>query len=185
MTTLLEMLRSVDPSLGFLAIEAGDRDGEFIRMEDLIQAWRRDGLTVRVVRGDKMRTLEGLFDEFAAAWQFPLFFGRNKDAFDDCMRNLPQVSGRGLIVVIVKPDEVLAEEGLRELEWLVRTLTSAAAAWGEPIESGEWWDRPAAPFHTVLDIHTRAGARAVERWAQAGASLSSPMRGPSSEAHSR
>lgn len=47
-----------------------------------INGWRDSGLVVRTVRGRKMRSRQGLFDEFAAALQFPLYFGENADAFD-------------------------------------------------------------------------------------------------------
>jgi hypothetical protein len=41
------------------------------------------GLTVRMTRGRKMRTVDGLFDEMAAALQFPCYFGANWDAFSE------------------------------------------------------------------------------------------------------
>ncbi len=118
-----------------------------------------------------MRALEGVFDEFAAAWQFPPYFGQNKDAFGDCIDNLELTPGKGFVVVVVSPDEVLAGEPSHELEWLVRALNSAAAEWGTPIELGEWWDRPAVPFHVVLDVSGATGVHAIERWVRAGAQL--------------
>ena len=53
-----------------------------------VMGWAEAGLTVRVVRGRKMRNLPGLFDEFSAALQFPLYFGENEDAFDECIADL-------------------------------------------------------------------------------------------------
>jgi hypothetical protein len=167
----LDALHTVDPAQVFLAVDAGDRDREFIKVGDLIQTWGREGLTVRAVRGDKMRALEGVFDEFAAAWQFPLYFGRNKDSFGDCLENLSPTPGKGFVVVVVNPEEVLADEPAHELEWLVRALKSAATEWGTPIELGEWWDRPAAPFHVILEVSGATGAHAIDRWSRVGAQL--------------
>ncbi len=36
--------------------------------------WSSQGAVVRWLRGDRMRTVDGLFDEFAASLQFPWFF---------------------------------------------------------------------------------------------------------------
>ncbi|MBZ5733303.1 barstar family protein [Nocardioides sp. TRM66260-LWL] len=131
--------------------------------------WAEAGLTVRVVRGRKMRTVEGLFDEFASALQFPLYFGENEDAFDECiseLENLPR--GEGFVVIVTEPDQVLADAGGAALEWLAQSLGSATEEWSRPVELGEWWDRPAVPFHVVLagqqDEITLAGAT----WSTAG-----------------
>lgn len=71
--------------------------------------------------------------------------------------------------MITEPDQVLADAGADELRWLLDALESAGATWSQPVELGEWWDRPAVPFHVVL-----AGERAVidsaaRRWTSAGA----------------
>ncbi|RAW17652.1 barstar family protein [Phytoactinopolyspora halophila] len=132
--------------------------------------WVESGLTARTVRGRKMHTLQGLFDEFAAALQFPLYFGENEDAFNECIAELETLpAGEGYVVTITEPDQVLADAGDEPLGWLARSLESAAEEWAQPVELGEWWDRPAVPFHVVL-----AGARhvielAARRWSSAGA----------------
>lgn len=45
------------------------------------------GVEVRTIAGARTKTLDALFDAFAEAWHFPPWFGRNRDAFDDCMRD--------------------------------------------------------------------------------------------------
>ena len=135
-----------------------------------VLGWVAAGLTARVVRGRKARTLTGLFDEFSAALQFPLYFGENKDAFNECITDLEALpAGDGYVLAITEPDQVLADAEADELQWLAGALESASAAWSQPVELGEWWDRPAVPFHVVL-----AGERAVidsarRRWMSAGA----------------
>ena len=42
---------------------------------------------------EEFRSVAAVFDEFAAAFQFPYYFGRNKDAFDECMRDLDEFVG--------------------------------------------------------------------------------------------
>jgi hypothetical protein len=45
------------------------------------------GVEVRIIDGARTKTLDGLFDAFAEAWQFPQPFAHNRDAFDDWMRD--------------------------------------------------------------------------------------------------
>lgn len=131
--------------------------------------WAESGLVVRVVRGRKMRSLPALFDEFAAAFQFPLYFGENTDAFDECISDLdwaPTVAG--YVVLITEPDQVLADAEAHELGWIVGSFTSATQEWAQPIDRGEWWDRPAVPFHVVLAGEGDVVERAARVWATVG-----------------
>jgi RNAse (barnase) inhibitor barstar len=46
------------------------------------------GFEVRTIDGVHNKNLDALFDASAEAWHFPPWFGRNRDAFDDVMRDL-------------------------------------------------------------------------------------------------
>jgi hypothetical protein len=46
------------------------------------------GIELRTIDGAHTKTLDALYDAFAEAWHFPPWFGRNKDAFNDFMRDL-------------------------------------------------------------------------------------------------
>ena len=139
---------------------------------DTAAGWTSSGLTVRVVRGRKMRGYPGLFDEFAAAWQFPWYFGENSAAFDECLADLSWLpSPAGYALVVNSPAQVLADTDDDGLSWLVGSLTRAAAAWATPIELGEWWDRPAVPFHVILQCPATELDEVRDRWASAGADV--------------
>ncbi|MFE3446330.1 barstar family protein [Nocardia sp. NPDC059180] len=88
------------------------------------------GFRVRELRGKKMRTVAGVFDEFAAALQFPYYFGNNKDAFDDCLRDLDDCLGsaEGYVVVVRDAGQVLADAP-GEYEWLAEALSETADYW--------------------------------------------------------
>lgn len=144
-------------------------EGDRQAVESAVAGWVESGFTARTVRGRKMRTLAGLFNEFASALQFPLYFGENEDAFYECiaeLENLP--AGEGYVVTITEPDQVLAEAGADALVWLARSLESAAETWGLPVELGEWWDRPAVSFHVVLAGERDVIELAARRWSEAG-----------------
>lgn len=158
-------LMKVDAEFRPLLFE-GDRQ----EVGSAVAGWVESGLSARVVRGCKMRNLDGLFDEFAAALQFPLYFGENWAAFDECVADLETLApGEGYVVTITDPDQVLLDGADQELRLLADSLESAATGWSQPVELGEWWDRPAIPFHVVLAGPRESLERAARRWSAAGA----------------
>ena len=52
-------------------------------------------LSVKLLRGDKMRSWQALFDEISAALQFPYYFGENLNAFDECVADIEWLNARG------------------------------------------------------------------------------------------
>lgn len=108
------------------------------------------GFMSRTLRGDKMRTAEGLFDEFAAAFQFPGYFGRNWNAFDECLGQMDYVDpGKGIVILIYRPDELLADDP-KDRTVFSEVLTDLSEEYSKAINFGEWSDRPALPFHVVF-----------------------------------
>jgi hypothetical protein len=155
----------------FLLLEADASTGA-----EMSGGWRDAALTVRTVRGRKMRTVEGVFDEMAAALQFPYYFGENWDAFDECLSDMDWMPmDAGVVVVVSEPGEVLVDAGGAELGVLVRTIVRAGSVYSRPIETGEWWDRPAVPFHVVLQSSPFHAAAVRARWRAAGAVIPASM----------
>jgi Barstar (barnase inhibitor) len=76
------------------------------------------GVELRSIDGAHTKTLDALFDAFAEAWHFPPWFGRNKDAFNDFMRDLDNMvdtaTGRspvpGYLTYITDAHLLLAEQ---------------------------------------------------------------------------
>lgn len=89
-----------------------------------------DGFAVRELRGSRMRTIRGVYDEFAAAFQFPYYFGANRDAFDECLRDLDESLGAapGYLAVIRNSTELLADQPA-EREWFAAAMRDGAAYW--------------------------------------------------------
>jgi hypothetical protein len=115
-----------------------------------VARWGDRDLTVRVVRGRAMRTLSGLFDEFAAVLAFPPYFGKNKDAFDECLADLEDLSPEGLVLVLTEPHQILIDADEVDLRWFLEVLRTASDELARSIGLGEMWDRPAVPVHVVL-----------------------------------
>lgn len=116
-----------------------------------------DGIVVREVRARKMPTIGAVFDEFAAAWQFPYYFGENKDAFDECMRDLDEFVGRarGYVVVVRDCAELLRDERA-ELDWFFDAMAFYTDEWANLAEP--------AVFRVVLQ--TEPGSSAPVRAAR-------------------
>jgi hypothetical protein len=120
-----------------------------------------------------MRTVDALFDEMAAALQFPHYFGENWPALDECLSDLDWLpGGAGTVVLLVEPGEVLVDAHEAELGAFVRAIVHAATTYAGPIDRGEWWDRPAVPFHVVVSVLPDEAESLRRRWSGAGAVIS-------------
>ena len=64
-------------------------------------------VAARRLRGDKMKTSAALFDEMAAALQFPPYFGENWDALEECLADLEWLHADTVILVILDAGHVL------------------------------------------------------------------------------
>jgi hypothetical protein len=101
----------------------------------------------RVIRGRKAMTKAALFDEFAAALQFPCGFGENWDAFDECLADLEWLPADAYAILITSAARLLEKEPA-ELPVLLQILDGAAQAWSRPVEGQ--WPRPPRAFHVIL-----------------------------------
>jgi hypothetical protein len=99
---------------------------------------------VRMVRGKNMMSPAALFDEFAAALQFPCYFGNNWNAFDECIADLEWLPGQHYIIAIVDASQVLRDEPV-ELEVFFRIMRSVAR---------EWRDKRGRGFQVMLQCTT-------------------------------
>ncbi|MGW0712964.1 barstar family protein [Streptomyces sp. NPDC002643] len=69
-----------------------------------------DGVpTPKEVRGSRCRTSEGLFTEWALVLGFPDHFGRNWDAFRDCLRDAV-ADAEPKVIIVREAGELLADE---------------------------------------------------------------------------
>lgn len=135
----IDVDRLLSPSGGHALALAAASPGEVAVLRYRLPA---RGCVVRELRGRKMATVSALFDEFAAALQFPYYFGENKDAFDECMRDLGDFLGvaTGYILVIRDCERVLSAEA-DQRAWFYEALRLYAR---------EWEARGSAVFRVVL-----------------------------------
>ncbi|MGI5221288.1 barstar family protein [Nocardia sp. CA-290969] len=111
-------------AIGTVAVDAAEFSGVRFQAESM-------GYRVFELRGTRMRTLGALYDEFAAALQFPYFFRPNKDSFDECMWDLFDTAdhpGSGYLLAIRDAGELLAAEP-HEREWFAEAIDDYSTVW--------------------------------------------------------
>lgn len=126
------------------------------RFTDFMWKLRQElGPTALVVqlRGCKMETEVGLFDEISASLQFPYYFGENWDALDECLADLSWFEFKSVVVCILGAERVLRSEA-EQLPKFVALLCRTAQYWTTPVSKGDSWDRPSIPFHIVIHTST-------------------------------
>jgi len=139
------LLRPEGPWLhAFVAPQTDAWDFVMLRLQQLGGA----RLACRTIRGNKSRTKQSLFDEFAAALQFPCYFGENWDAFDECINDLEWLCAEAYVLLIVNSTHLLEGEPAEQVDLFLQTLASAGREWSKPVD-GEF-ARKARPFHVLL-----------------------------------
>jgi hypothetical protein len=141
--------------------------GDFQAVRRRVSAWMTDS-RVRAVRGWKTRTWDGLYDEFEAALQFPLYFGRNLDALDESLAE-PEYTGvpDARVCVIAGANDLLADQS-HELERLCGALIAARSRVSVS-RDGLAESSPGA-LSFVLELTSEIGST-LNAWSRAGAKL--------------
>jgi IS1 family transposase len=161
------LLAPVPPWAHLLACEAGELDRAVGRFKSLHP--RRHDVIVRIMRGYRSRTKSELLSEWAAALQFPWYFGHNWDAFHECIRDMAWLSASSYVYVIEQSDMLLKREAHR-LTTQIEIFASSAVEWAEYGEGGPQWRRNTL-FHVVFQCKPALADATRDRLAAAGAQL--------------
>ena len=125
-------------------------------LANLLAKLRREtGADVRLVRAPKMGSGPQLFDEMAAAMQFPWYFGDNWDAFDECINDLEWISARHIIVGVTDASRLLADDSNEARRALAVIITEAATRHAE---------RGARSLHFVFQVPDQEGSQVLTDW---------------------
>jgi hypothetical protein len=92
-------------------------------LDELVRTPPR-GTAVRTVRGHRCSSKQRTLQEWAAALQFPSWFGENWDAFDDCVRDLDWMNSRRVVVIVTRADAMLPKS-TRDFATLIDILLTA------------------------------------------------------------
>lgn len=118
------------------------------------------GFVLKILRGSKCRTREGLFSEFARVLSFPEYFGHNWDALEECLADLEWLPAKGYVLVFTDADEVLPEDE-EDYETFLEVISDAGEAWGTG-QAGMGMSR-GIPFHVIFAV-TEQGRQKRAHW---------------------
>lgn len=130
------------------------------------RGFRRAAPVVRIMRGTRCQNVDRLFQEWAAALQFPYYFGHNWDAFDECLADLNWLPANSYTFFLTKTHLLLPNSDDDFLTF-TRVLDGVAkermATSPEPRLSP-----PIAPFRVVFHTEPEHGADLRDRLQRAG-----------------
>ncbi len=139
-------------------------EGEFATRYMRLKADYPDAGIYRL-RGRKMQTLSGLFDEMGAALQFPYYFGENWAALWDTLTDLDWLRADDYLLLFCDAQRVLIDEQEWALAKLLDTLVEVHAAWRGPADSpGPKW----VSFRFILQCPPDAEAALWQRLVAVG-----------------
>jgi len=130
----------------------------------------------RRLRGNKMRIIQGLMDEFAAALQFFDGFGENWTALKECLDYLDEwMPADAYVLVVERSEELLAEESPDQMIALLKTLHEVGDWWSKPVVNNDRFNRRAIPFHVLLNV-SDGGTVIAERIVELAKEAQVPVR---------
>jgi hypothetical protein len=132
--------------------------------DDLRRAVEQAGpgrVAARLIRGRKSATAHALFDEAAAALQFPYYFGENWDAFFDCVTDLEWLRADAVVLLFADAQQLLAKAAAKDVERFVTVLN----------ETSRHWSEAGRAFHVLLQTTADEEAATHKRWQAAGLAL--------------
>ena len=146
----LKNLLTVSSPPYFLVAEGSSYDiSDVLRKITYDLNWSID---YRKVDGKRMDSLEGIFNEFSAAYQFPEYFGHNLDAFDECMNDLDWINANAFVLLLMNFDEMIVNNKAEDIKILIKTLFNTCLNWKDGSEDG--FQKSGTPFHIIFHTNT-------------------------------
>lgn len=135
----IDHVRSIQPPyVELLALKKGQTYADHIGPPS--------GFVVKEFHGRKCRTKAGLLGEFARVLDFPSYFGKNWDAFEDCLTDLQWLPAPGYLFIVTDAEQVLPDHD-EEYEIFIQILEESGKVWGTEQDV-----RPEIPFHVLLAV---------------------------------
>ena len=97
-------------------------------VDSLKALWTRSGIQVYDIQGAAIQSKLELLDAMAATLDFPDYFGRNWNAADECLRDMPWVSGQRVVLLVRDARRLMGNETV-EFDIFLDVVTDAAELW--------------------------------------------------------
>lgn len=105
-----------------------------------------------ILDGNRMTSFREFHDEIATVLHFPNYYGRNFNALSDMLTDLSWLEVKSFLCLVKNGERLLCTETILDIDAFTGLLNEVGKEWSKPIEIGEWWDRPAVPFHWVFEV---------------------------------
>ncbi len=119
-------------------------------------------ILARIMRGRRCGTKRELFQEWAAALQFPYYFGGNWDAFEECINDLDWIPMEHFVFFVTHTSHLL-HTSERDFATFAQIMSEAARRGGDVAGRSSERVRVAYSFHVVF--HCEPGDEA-ETWSR-------------------
>jgi len=86
------MVRCVESQVDWFALHGSERHFEGV---------------IRIIRGERCSNVRQLLQEWAAALQFPYYFGHNWDAFEECLADLSWLPAPAYVLFVTRVNDLL------------------------------------------------------------------------------
>jgi RNAse (barnase) inhibitor barstar len=144
-------LYSLQPPYFHLVVGSEDEFGKYaFKLNYEMNCTKPCQFAVRVVRGKKMKTRNGFFDEFASAFQFPDYFGENWAALDECLSDLEWIPAEGYVVLMPQAASLLSDEDREDRTIAVRLLDRVCKYWATERRVFPSRELKLLPYHVVF-----------------------------------
>jgi len=142
--------RSLEPPYFCILVGSGDEFGNFAFSLNFELTLGPGSSAVRLVRGKKMKTRVDLFNELAAAFQFPDYFGENWAALDEYLSDLEWLPADGYVMLISNAAGLLSEEDSEERAIFLRLLARVCKYWATEHRLFPSREPKPIPFHVLF-----------------------------------
>ena len=85
----------------------------------------KDGACLFVMNGEKMKSLNGFYNELTKVLKFPDYFGRNFNALDECMSDLEWLDFSACVLVVTDVQLVFEDESSDLIDGLIEIFENA------------------------------------------------------------
>lgn len=109
-------------------------------------------IDLRKVHGDRIKSLDDIFNEFSAVYQFPEYFGCNWDAFDECMNDLDWINSNAFAMLLLNFDSMVTNCEPHNIQVLIKILNNTCLNWKNGSEDG--FQKRDTPFHIIFHSNT-------------------------------
>lgn len=117
---------------------------------------------VRQIDGLSANNKERLLGSFAAAFEFPDYFSRNWDAFDECINDLKWLPADYYVTCLKRADKLLAGNN-KDFQTLIDILALAGRDWAAEDRGGDPLAGRPRPFHIILHTEADSWATTLKR----------------------